>query len=492
MKRTKTLGITLIGLAVGLLSGCASSAQYGQSRSPYPPSQDQRQRDYDQPGYDQYGYDEPYDGDFYDDLRPHGQWVRTPEYGMVWIPNVEAGFQPYATNGRWVVTQFGNTWVSDYNWGWAPFHYGRWYQDRFRGWAWVPGRDWGPAWVSWRSGGGYYGWAPLGPGMNINVNVNIAPDYWMFVPQNYISSPRLSSYCVSRRQVVNVYQNTTIINNVYRVNNRSYAYGPRRDELERVTRQRVPVYRIDNTNRPGRDEVRDNSVSIYRPERSRGPRGSYEQPSSGNYNDRQGNYGRPNENTGSGRSSESRGGYSQPDNRGGYQRPNDGGNSGRPTEPGTYQRPNSRGNGTYSGSESRPAPAPYEGNGPRGRYNDNTQRAPQSGPQPTPQVQPEQRMESLPQPGYGGRRGSGGGGGYSQPQPQREPSQSNGNGPGYSQPNNRGSREAQPQPQPQSQPQPQEQRPGNYERRAQEADRNLGQPPAQSQPGNGGRSRGPR
>ena len=138
----------------------------------------------------------------------------------------DRGFQPYATNGHWVVTEYGNTWVSDYNWGWAPFHYGRWYQDPYRGWAWVPGTEWGPAWVSWRSGGGYYGWAPLGPGGN-GYGTIPAP-YWTFVPQIYITSPRVYSYYVPRPRVMNIYQQTTIINNVYQVNNRSYAYGPRR------------------------------------------------------------------------------------------------------------------------------------------------------------------------------------------------------------------------------------------------------------------------
>ena len=30
------------------------------------------------------------------------------------------------------------------------------------GWYWMPGRSWGPGWVSWAVGGGYVGWCPLG------------------------------------------------------------------------------------------------------------------------------------------------------------------------------------------------------------------------------------------------------------------------------------------------------------------------------------------
>ncbi len=28
-----------------------------------------------------------------------------------------------------------------------------------------------------RSGGGYYGWAPMGPGININININLPARY---------------------------------------------------------------------------------------------------------------------------------------------------------------------------------------------------------------------------------------------------------------------------------------------------------------------------
>src|SRR5690606_25674665 len=50
---------------------------------------------------------------FYDELSPYGRWINDPEYGYVWAPRVEAEFQPYATRGHWVMTEYGNTWVSD-------------------------------------------------------------------------------------------------------------------------------------------------------------------------------------------------------------------------------------------------------------------------------------------------------------------------------------------------------------------------------------------
>ncbi len=103
---------------------------------------------------------------FADALAPHGTWIDDPDYGRIWVPSpseVGQDFTPYATNGDWVDTEYGWTWSSGWAWGWAPFHYGRWIGREGAGWCWVPGTLWGPAWVSWRAGGGYVGWAPLPP-----------------------------------------------------------------------------------------------------------------------------------------------------------------------------------------------------------------------------------------------------------------------------------------------------------------------------------------
>lgn len=207
---------------------------------------------------------------FYDELAPYGEWVDDPEYGYLWLPNAGGNFQPYATNGHWVMTNYGNTWVSGYDWGWAPFHYGRWLYTDYYGWAWVPGYEWGPAWVDWRSGGGYYGWAP----MSVRVNIGIPHHHWVFVPQRYITSTRIYNYYVPRRNRVNIYNRTTIINNTYVYNNRTYASGPRRNEIERATRSRISVRNIEAVNRPGRARVNSRSVSLYRPNVDRNSRSS--------------------------------------------------------------------------------------------------------------------------------------------------------------------------------------------------------------------------
>ena len=101
---------------------------------------------------------------FYDDLAPQGYWVRHPYYGMVWYPaSRDPSWQPYVS-GQWVHTEeYGWYWESDEPWGWATYHYGRWVYTAEYGWVWVPDDEWGPAWVEWRYGGGYVGWAPMPP-----------------------------------------------------------------------------------------------------------------------------------------------------------------------------------------------------------------------------------------------------------------------------------------------------------------------------------------
>lgn len=207
---------------------------------------------------------------FYDELQHHGTWMQHARHGYVWMPRVGHDFVPYGTNGYWIQTDYGNTWVSDYSWGWAPFHYGRWFYDDFYGWMWVPDTVWGPAWVVWRSGGGYYGWAPLMPGYGIHASANyyhhIPQHYWNFVPYRYITYRRVYTHCVPRTRVVNVIHHTTIVNHNYIDNSRNTFFtGPSRSDIERTTHSRVPVYKINDRMRPGVTNVENSTASFYKP-----------------------------------------------------------------------------------------------------------------------------------------------------------------------------------------------------------------------------------
>ena len=205
---------------------------------------------------------------FYDDLSPYGEWIDYPQYGYVWHPDIN-DFRPYSTGGHWVWTDdYGWMWASNYDWGWAPFHYGRWLYDDFYGWIWVPGYEWSPAWVEWRTGGDYYGWAPLGPGVDISLNFSFGRysppyNYWCFVPRNYILSPRVYDYCLPQSRNTVIINNTTIINDYHRSRN-VFVTGPERSEVERYT-GRINPFVLRESARPGRSEFRRNTVSIFRP-----------------------------------------------------------------------------------------------------------------------------------------------------------------------------------------------------------------------------------
>ena len=217
---------------------------------------------------------------FYDELMPYGDWIRDANHGYIWLPAVNGDFHPYGTNGHWVMTEFGNTWVSYYDWGWAPFHYGRWYFDNYyQSWAWIPGYDWGPAWVSWRTGGGYYGWAPLGPGVSISLRVNIPSRHWVFLPHRRMYDPYGWRYYAPHRTRVRIINRTTIINNTVVYNNNTYIAGPSRREVEQLTRRRVNVYNVRQSERPGRANLSRNTVDLYRPDLNQRSRTAEARPS---------------------------------------------------------------------------------------------------------------------------------------------------------------------------------------------------------------------
>jgi len=100
---------------------------------------------------------QPYAATFND----YGYWQNEPTYGYVWYPRVRAGWRPYY-HGRWTsMRPWGWTWIGSDPWAWPTHHYGRWGFST-GAWFWIPGRTWGPAWVSWAYAPGYVSWCPLG------------------------------------------------------------------------------------------------------------------------------------------------------------------------------------------------------------------------------------------------------------------------------------------------------------------------------------------
>jgi hypothetical protein len=145
--------------------------------------------------------------DFRSALDPYGNWTDDPTYGTVWVPSqsvVGDNFAPYVSGGHWAYDS-DYTWVSDYDWGWAPFHYGRWVYGA-TSWEWIPGRAYAGAWASWRYGSGFVGWAPLPPtwgwrgGSAVGLGfVPTAP--YAFVGTEHLFNPGLTAHLVGGPQV---------------------------------------------------------------------------------------------------------------------------------------------------------------------------------------------------------------------------------------------------------------------------------------------------
>ena len=194
---------------------------------------------------------------FYDNVGSDGTWVEVADYGYCWQPSVAVSnskWRPYS-DGYWAYTDVGWTWVSYEDFGWATYHYGRWTRLRDRGWFWVPGREWGPAWVSWRTGGDYVGWAPLPPrgggevdyderpiNGQVDVEFDIGPAYYNFVDVRYIGEPVLRERIVEPNLNITYISNTVNVTNITYTNSRAYNYGPDYNTLNRYSTR--PIKRM--------------------------------------------------------------------------------------------------------------------------------------------------------------------------------------------------------------------------------------------------------
>jgi hypothetical protein len=215
---------------------------------------------------------------FYDELAPYGEWVYHPRYNYVWLPRaVDQGWRPYSV-GQWLSTnEYGWYWDSYEPFAWAVYHYGRWGYEYDYGWYWVPGDTWAPAWVQWRYGTEYVGWAPVRPssygGYAYGGPARYAPpprdDAWIFVRQTYLTSNVLYRHVLPRGNVYVALNRTTYVVRPHYRNGHVYNYGMPRDRWSRITRQRVHSHKIHRGNHRsqahGSKGRRGRDVHVYAP-----------------------------------------------------------------------------------------------------------------------------------------------------------------------------------------------------------------------------------
>jgi len=216
-------------------------------------------------------------GAFYSSLGPFGEWITVDAGVYAWRPmNVAQDWRPY-WDGRWMWTDDGWYWDSDEPWAWATYHYGRWYFDDYYGWIWIPGYDWAPAWVEWRYGGDYVGWAPLGPYAVFDIHFGIIYSrhwvtpyhYWSFVDCRHITYHHVHEYIYRTEYNTRFIGRTRTAGSVWYNDGRIRSRGPETGYIERRGNIRIPrtevveVERNDQMQSVRRGE-RDR-IGVYRP-----------------------------------------------------------------------------------------------------------------------------------------------------------------------------------------------------------------------------------
>ena len=228
---------------------------------------------------DDYAYADAGADYIYDALAPYGAWAEVEPYGWVWCPlDVSPGWRPY-TVGYWTYTDWGWMWMADDPWGPLPYHYGRWAFDVSIGWLWVPGDVWAPAWVAWRYGDGWVGWAPLPPDETWRMGVGFAYSSsefddridrysWCFVPTRDFTSARISGRLAPPSRNITLISVTQDVTTYAVMDGRPAERGLRPEMLERDLGRPIPKYRVEETRSPraGRGVTRrGQTIEVFRP-----------------------------------------------------------------------------------------------------------------------------------------------------------------------------------------------------------------------------------
>ncbi len=200
---------------------------------------------------------------FYDSLRPHGKWVEVDGYGYAFRPGLadRPNWRPYV-DGRWAWTDQGWAWDSNEPFGWACYHYGRWVQVSRHGWLWVPGREWAPAWVSWRYGDDCVGWAPLPPGAgrtavghDCDVQYGLGPSSYTFINAGNFGRTSYVNVSLSVTSITRLFQQTLNVTRIVPSNHGSVFTQRGGPDLDWVQKRcgspvvRAPVHFKDRLDR---------------------------------------------------------------------------------------------------------------------------------------------------------------------------------------------------------------------------------------------------
>jgi hypothetical protein len=217
---------------------------------------------------------------FYSSLSPYGEWIQMNNDVFAWHPlHMRSDWVPYSV-GRWYWTAQGWCWDSFEPFGWATFHYGRWFYDDYYGWIWIPGYDWAPAWVEWRYNDNYIGWAPLPPyatfgadfGIRFSIGWHSPYRYWNFMPYKHFCGYDVGNYLVADRYKNGIFSHTKYRDDYGYKDGRIINHGIDRDFVERRSGNKITERQLVETtnlrNNMGTRNSEGNRIEIFRPSES--------------------------------------------------------------------------------------------------------------------------------------------------------------------------------------------------------------------------------
>ena len=205
----------------------------------------------------------------YPRLQPFGRWFVHPRHGNVWMPDAsrrDSKWRPYAQNGQWYYTQTGWHWQSNYKWGGTTFHHGRWFWDQgHNGWLWVPGREWSPAWVSWREHEDKVGWAPIPPlatasssptpssrptgTSGVHIDYGLDSSHFTFVPKIGFLAENPYDFVLNEEDALEAFENSRSRDRIAITGQRRWAnFGIPRREMAKAIGNPIEIVAVDLRN----------------------------------------------------------------------------------------------------------------------------------------------------------------------------------------------------------------------------------------------------
>ncbi|MEI7812920.1 MAG: DUF6600 domain-containing protein [Ignavibacteria bacterium] len=216
---------------------------------------------------------------FFSSLSPHGEWIEIDNDLYAWHPNGVSGrWMPYS-EGRWIWSDYGWYWDSYEPFGWAVYHYGRWYNDEYYGWIWIPDDKWGPAWVEWRNNNDYVGWAPLPPYavFTVGIGIHFTRDwhfparFWNYVHCNNFYDYDIAPSLVNDRMKISIHPGTKYRDNYDYRDGRVINRGIDRDFIEKrggrsIVQRNISETKLRDFEGSRGSANRDrNKIEVFRP-----------------------------------------------------------------------------------------------------------------------------------------------------------------------------------------------------------------------------------